>query len=475
MRGTLQVVVVRVLRQSAVVEGPSQVVHRVGLVLDRTRDNLRVEVIVQGMVQMTLDGKRLVQQLLQVLALRGVAHEQALAGLVHGLARSLANHVQNIRNGIIDVSVLSALVVHSVHDDHHVSGDVHSPAKIVRDHQHLDQSVVKQRLYFSAIRLGHTGVNIANTLQQGLSGSAVVQRGHHSLQRRGLGRVRRVSQKTSCLSTRSGESNKVNGSELRLLSGGDKHQHRFARRVLGDGIECRLCHGEQSAAGVVRVVAQHVQLQRHGAHIRCEVENTLRGSADPVSHILCVSKRSGEADHAYGALQLRGDKTGTRNHDLQSGTFFASDQLKIAEHVEGDVLDGLALLPAATQCVPRHNGGDDDVSSAQEIQVGGCLSGEKNYLHAQSTAQTLLPVLVQDLRSLLLACHVHTFRARVLGEQPKDGELGADSLARTSRCANQSVLVVLEERAECLRLNRVEELELRIKRFVALVVEGSHR
>ncbi len=54
---TLEVVVVWVLRHAAVDEGPREVVHSVLLVLNGPGHHLSVEVVVQKLVQVRLQGK----------------------------------------------------------------------------------------------------------------------------------------------------------------------------------------------------------------------------------------------------------------------------------------------------------------------------------------------------------------------------------------------------------------------------------
>ena len=55
MRYSLSVIVVRILSQSSVVEAPGEVVDRVGLVLDGAGDDLRIEVVVEEVIQVALD------------------------------------------------------------------------------------------------------------------------------------------------------------------------------------------------------------------------------------------------------------------------------------------------------------------------------------------------------------------------------------------------------------------------------------
>ena len=62
---TLQVVVVWVLRHTAVEERPCQVVHSVLLVLHCLGDNLSVEVVMETVIQVRLHWQWLIKELLE--------------------------------------------------------------------------------------------------------------------------------------------------------------------------------------------------------------------------------------------------------------------------------------------------------------------------------------------------------------------------------------------------------------------------
>jgi len=70
MRLTLQVVVVGVLGHPAVEECPGQVVHGILLVLHSLGYNLRIEVVMEAVVQMRLHWQRLIQELLEEVLIR---------------------------------------------------------------------------------------------------------------------------------------------------------------------------------------------------------------------------------------------------------------------------------------------------------------------------------------------------------------------------------------------------------------------
>lgn len=75
----LQIIVVGVLSQAPVEEGPGEVVHSILLAGDGLVHNLSHHVVVQEVVQMTLHWVRLKQELLVVLLARRVAHQHTPA------------------------------------------------------------------------------------------------------------------------------------------------------------------------------------------------------------------------------------------------------------------------------------------------------------------------------------------------------------------------------------------------------------
>ena len=141
----LQVVVVGVLREPAVHERPRQVVDRVLLVLDRLRDDLGAHVVVEEVVEVRLDGERLVQELAVEELHARVAQQHALARVVEQGAARAADHLQDVGDGVVGVPVLGAVVVLRVHQHHQVGGRRQAPAHAVHHHEHLQRARRVQR------------------------------------------------------------------------------------------------------------------------------------------------------------------------------------------------------------------------------------------------------------------------------------------------------------------------------------------
>ena len=85
----LQVIIVGVLSQAAVEEGPSEVVHRILLAGDGLVHDLSNHVIMQEVVQVALHRVRLKQELLVVFLAWSVAHQHAPAVMVAVLLREI--------------------------------------------------------------------------------------------------------------------------------------------------------------------------------------------------------------------------------------------------------------------------------------------------------------------------------------------------------------------------------------------------
>jgi hypothetical protein len=114
----LQVVIVRILRHPSVDIRPGEVIHRVLLVFNRLRHNLRVEMVMEAVVKMGLDGQRLVEELLEKVLLGVLAEKDALGVRVLGGTVGPAHHLQDVRDGIVVVGVQLPVVVLCVHDHH---------------------------------------------------------------------------------------------------------------------------------------------------------------------------------------------------------------------------------------------------------------------------------------------------------------------------------------------------------------------
>jgi len=160
----LQTVVVRVLGHPAVDERPRQVVDGVLFVFDCLRYDFGVKVIVKTVIEVALNGERLVQELLEHVLLRRLAEENALGVIIDRGTASSANHLHDISHRVIVVGVILAGVVLRVHDHHQVAVDVEGPAKRARNDDDLDGSALEQRLYNRLVRLGKAFVNVTDAL-----------------------------------------------------------------------------------------------------------------------------------------------------------------------------------------------------------------------------------------------------------------------------------------------------------------------
>lgn len=70
----------------------------------------------------------------------------------------------------------------------------------------------------------------------------------------------------------------------------------------------------------------------------------------------------------------------------------SSNQVRLINHEEADILDVLPLLPAAGQDVPFVRGADDDVALAEELQICTRLSCQQHHLLVQNVLELLVPV-----------------------------------------------------------------------------------
>lgn len=169
IRHILQIIVVRILRHPTVHERPRQVIHRVLLVLDGPRDNLRVEGVVQEMIQMRFDRQRIQQEFQEKLLLGRLAHQHANGLLVDQRAiGETANHLDDVSDGVILVRVDPPVVRLRVHDDDQVGLDVDRPAEILGHHQNLDGVQAKESLHVLPVPFFEALVEETNALRQGM-------------------------------------------------------------------------------------------------------------------------------------------------------------------------------------------------------------------------------------------------------------------------------------------------------------------
>jgi hypothetical protein len=149
MAHALQIVIIRILRQSSVHKRPRQVIHRILLVLNCLRDNLSVEVIVHAMIQVTLDRQRLIKEFLEEIFLGILTHQHALGVVVVDGPVGASNHLQDIRDRVVFVAVNLSVVELRVHDDDEMGGDVEAPGELTSDNGDLE--IVKKLLNFRKI------------------------------------------------------------------------------------------------------------------------------------------------------------------------------------------------------------------------------------------------------------------------------------------------------------------------------------
>lgn len=167
MRDPLQVVVVRVLRESPVQERPRQVVDGVLLVLDGLRDDLCVKVVVHPVVEMALHGQRVVQELLEEVLLGALAHQNALRVVVLQRSVRSAHHLQHVGYGVVFVRVHFSVVKLRIHDDDEMCEYVDGPAQIAGNYGHLHGPGVEQLLHQPQVAGGESFVHVCHALRKG--------------------------------------------------------------------------------------------------------------------------------------------------------------------------------------------------------------------------------------------------------------------------------------------------------------------
>lgn len=106
--------------------------HGILLVFDGLDSDLSEEVIVEEMGwEVRFDGQTLRQKLLVKVLARLLAHQNASAALVFCRPTCTAHHLEYIHHGVIDISMLLALVELNAHDNDHVAGDWQTPRSIL--------------------------------------------------------------------------------------------------------------------------------------------------------------------------------------------------------------------------------------------------------------------------------------------------------------------------------------------------------
>ena len=91
-------------------------------------------------LQMTLNGKCLIHELLVVFSLHCRNHENAPTNLVFGRTSGTAKHLQNFTDRVVDVSMLSAFEELRAHHNYQMSSEGYFPADVAGGKHDLDGS-----------------------------------------------------------------------------------------------------------------------------------------------------------------------------------------------------------------------------------------------------------------------------------------------------------------------------------------------
>eukprot|EP00982_Pelagococcus_subviridis_P006987 30392-Pelagococcus_subviridis.AAC.4 len=456
-----EVVIVRVLRQAAVVERPREVVDRVLLRLDRPRHDLRGHVV----------------KLFVVLLPRGVAQQHAHAVRVHERPRRAASHLQKIRHGVIRAPGAAGVVILRPHDDRQLTRRGETPRERRGHDQHARRARVEDAFDDVALLRGQGLVQ-----ERDAKAERVPHRGvRDSLQvRRDVVRIAR--EEFIRLSVRGRERQKVERGELRVLSRRDEHDGGFgvAGRVLADGGVHRPRHRLHPGLEVHDVHALDVYVERHRPHSRWKVEHPVRTRAEPLAEVLRVRERRAQADDANRLVELRADVTHPARDHLHRRSDGAADEVQLVRDEQRDVLHVLPLLPSSADDVPLVRRRDDDLSSLQKLEIRGGLARQRDDADAERVAHARLPVVQALLRDLRRGRHVHAPRALGLAfvqlvQNAQDREFGADRLPAPRGRADERVVVRVVQALKRLRLHRVEVLQARgVQRVESVLLERAH-
>lgn len=81
--------------------------------------------------EMGLDWQTLRQELLVELLPRLLTHENASAPVVLQGSASSAHHLEDLHDGVIDVSVFPAFIILNTHDYYHITSDGETPSGVL--------------------------------------------------------------------------------------------------------------------------------------------------------------------------------------------------------------------------------------------------------------------------------------------------------------------------------------------------------
>mmetsp|Transcript_19570 Transcript_19570/g.44986 ORF Transcript_19570/g.44986 Transcript_19570/m.44986 type:complete len:531 (-) Transcript_19570:1978-3570(-) len=293
------VVVRRVLAEPAVEVGPREEVDGVLLRADRARDHLRVEVVVQLLLQLRLDREGLVEELL-VEGLLGLVHEDHRDASVVELRPARApHHLQHVSHREVDVPLRLGVVVLSALDHDEVRWEVDPPRQRGGAHEHVDRLREEEPLDEHAVRLLEPRVVDADP-----EGERVPQRrvAHAAEQRLELGGAHVEELRVPLVG--GAVRDEVKRGEPGLPPRRDEDERRLVSRVVEDGAVRRLVHRCHARAVVLPGEAGDVHLERHRPHRRLEVEERVLRDAEPVGQVVGVGHRCREAHDPHGLAAL---------------------------------------------------------------------------------------------------------------------------------------------------------------------------
>mmetsp|Transcript_87455 Transcript_87455/g.138908 ORF Transcript_87455/g.138908 Transcript_87455/m.138908 type:complete len:412 (+) Transcript_87455:1122-2357(+) len=403
MGHTLQSVIVGILGQTTVVEGPGQPINSILLVLNGLHHDLSIHVVSHPLIKMAFHRKRLVNELLVILLLGVLRQQHHHSRLINARTRCSTHHLQDIMDGIIHISVLTTIELLGVHDDHQMCQHRHPPAELFSGHQDLDSTRLEETFNHRALRGTEAFMEEANTilqclLQRFLPGSCQV---------RPHGIVRDV-QEALGLVVGGGVQQQIDGRHAGLLSVRDEDDDGFLRGELFDGLIHRATHGQQARGTVVNVEPLDDQLQGHRTHVGGEVEQAVAAGTDPFSHILGIGQGRCQGHDSDGLLHLHRDVTHATHHSLQGGTHIAVQQVEFINHKETNLLDALSCLPPAAHQIPPLRGGDHNVGIFQDLHITRGLSNQLRDSVTHGLSKLEGPLVEALLCRGSMWCHIDT-------------------------------------------------------------------
>mmetsp|Transcript_21616 Transcript_21616/g.58162 ORF Transcript_21616/g.58162 Transcript_21616/m.58162 type:complete len:581 (-) Transcript_21616:369-2111(-) len=365
------------------------------------------------------------------------------------------HHLQHVRDGEVHIALLLAVVELRALDDDKVGGEVDPPGEGGGGDEDEDLALDEELLHESAVLLRQARVVDAHA-----KGERVPQRLVANARDRLREVLLRHVDKLAGTLVRRAEGDEVEGGEARLAAAGDEDERGLVWRVLHDGAVRGLVHGGHARAVVLARVARDVNLKRHGANGRLEVEEARLAHAQPVGEVLGIGQGGGEGHEPHvPRARLRSHVAHAAHDHLEHGPAVFPKQVHFVEDERHHVAHVASVLPAARDGVPLLGRGAEYVGGAQGVRIRGHVPRELNEAQAQRARQLAPPVRHALAHEGLEGRHVHRLTPGVGVEEAQDGELGGHGLARARGRAHEEVLVRAVGGVEDLRLHGVEVVE----------------